>query len=278
MNLKDKIQKFNQRWNIKEKESYEESFNKFKTRILNIFEDIDHKVADESISLFCQIFGIKEEWEYGTMDNRYSENIINYLEQEENEIEFYKILEFIFALDIHSSMGYRHEIIYSKETIYRDVCRAIEFSNINLTTTQTKNGEIIFYPKGEKFLDNVIVNNTLSFLNKESSEHFEQSLKYYQSKKSVKSAESLRRANEEFLRHKLKNNKGLQVNIIELQKKLKDDNRDSQVKNIIFQTFSYLDQYFNENSKHNDGDIDNAENEFLIYQTALLMRYINQVI
>jgi len=47
---------------------------------------------------------------------------------------------------------------------------------------------------------------------------------------------------------------------------------------VIFQIFSYLDQYFNENSKHQDGDIDEIENEFLVYQTGLLMRCLNRVI
>lgn len=61
-------------------------------------------------------------------------------------------------------------------------------------------------------------------------------------------------------------------------KKLKSDGRDPQVRNVIFQVFSYLDQYFNENSKHKDGDIDSAENEYLIYQIGLLMRYLDKAI
>ena len=36
MDLKIKIQEFNKRWSIIDSEDYEESFRKFKTRILNI--------------------------------------------------------------------------------------------------------------------------------------------------------------------------------------------------------------------------------------------------
>ena len=55
---------------------------------------------------------------------------------------------------------------------------------------------------------------------------------------------------------------------------MKEDKRDPVIRNIISQVFSYLDQYFNENSKHANGDINNIENEFLIYRIGILMRYI----
>jgi len=276
MDLKNKLKQFNKRWNIASAESYEESFDKFKIRILNILEDIDSHVTDEGISLFCQFYGTQERWTYQEYGHgKWSDNIKRRLIEEDNEIEFYKLLEVIFSLDIQTSGGYRGEVTYSKSGLYAEVCQAIDFSDVNLATTVDKSEEIIFYPRGEEFLDNETVNYILSFLNKETNEHYGQALKFYQINKPIKSAESLRRAIEEFLKYKLKNSKGLQSNISELQQKIKGDKRDPQVRNIIFQTFNCLDQYFNENSKHNDGDIDNSENEFLIYQTALLMRYIN---
>ncbi|MBC6415943.1 MAG: hypothetical protein GDA46_06090 [Bdellovibrionales bacterium] len=118
-----------------------------------------------------------------------------------------------------------------------------------------------------------MVNKALSFLNKNSNKHFEEALKFYENKTTIKSAESLRRSLEEFLRHKLKNQKELQENIETLQKKIKN-NSNVEVRNIIIQIFKYLDKYFNEQSKHNDDNIKDSENEFLIYQTGLLMRYI----
>ena len=67
-------------------------------------------------------------------------------------------------------------------------------------------------------------------------------------------------------------------NIKELQERLKIKNTKSLIRNAIFQIFNNLDQYYNENSKHRDGDIDEYENEYLIYQTALLMRYVHLII
>jgi len=276
MNLKDRMGKFNKRWSITSADSYEDAFKKFKTRILNIFEDIDRHMTDESITAFCQYYGIKEVWQSGMMGNEWSTNISDRLKQEGDEKEFYRLIELIFSLDIRSTMGYGgHGYTYSKDILFRSVVEAVELSDVNASITAS-DGEVILYPKGEKKLDEELVDLPLSFLNKESGEHFIQALQFYQSKKHIKSAESLRRSLEEFLRNKLGNTKGLNGNITELQIKLKSNKRDTQVRNIIGSIFSYLDQYFNENSKHNDGDIDDSENEFLIYQTGLLMRYVNR--
>lgn len=268
------MEQFNKRWNIISSDSYEESFRKFKIRILNIFQGIDQHVTKESITAFCQYYGIEEVWHtqmYG--DHSWSTNIIDRLNSEENEKEFYRLIELIFSLDITSTIGYDRRYSYSKEILLRKVIEAINLSDVNVAIA-ISNDEVILYPKGEKKLDDELVNHTLSFLDNKSNEHFEHALKFYQAKKPVKSAESLRRSLEEFLRYKLKNSKGLDANIKELQKKLKTDQRNPQVRNIVFQTFSYLDKYFNENSKHNDGDISDSENEFLVYQVGLLMRYL----
>lgn len=276
MDLKERMEKFNKRWNITSIDSYEDAFLKFKTRILNIFKDIDKHLTDNSITTFCQYYGIKEVWHSQPYrDYSWSTNVIDRLNQEIEENEFYKLIELIFSLDITQTGGYRGEITYSKNILFREVSNAVGLSDVNVSITVTDD-EVILYPKGEKLLDEEMVNSPLSFLNEESAKHFVQALQFYQTKKHIKSAESLRRALEEFLRHKLNNAKGLNANITELQTKLKSDGRDAQVRNIVGSTFNYLDQYFNENSKHNDGDIDDPENEFLIYQIGLLMRYIDK--
>lgn len=278
MDLKGRMESFNKRWNVTLSESYEEAFKKFKQRILNIFKNIDHHVTKESIATFCQYYGIHEKWESNIYrDHSWSENIANRLIKENDEKEFYRLIELIFALDITSTRGYRQEIEYSKDLLFSEVVKAVDLSNVNVAITAIK-GEVILYPKGEKELDSELVDYTLTFLNKEAGDHFVQALQFYQAKNPVKSAESLRRTLEEFLRFKLNNSKGLDGNITELQKTLKADKRDAQVRNIILQAFSCLDQYFNENSKHNDGDIDDSENEYLIYQIGLGLRYINRVI
>ena len=276
MNLKERMEKFNKRWNITSVDSYEEAFSKFKTRILNIFKDIDRHLNDKSITVFCQYYGIEEVWHSQMYsDHSWSTNVIDQLNNESDEKEFYRLIELIFSLDISSTVGYDHSYNYSKNILFREVSDAVDLSDVNISITAT-DGDVILYPKGEKLLDDELVNSPLSFLNKESADHFVQALQFYQAKKHIKSAESLRRSLEEFLRHELKNTKGLNANIPELQTKLKADGRDAQVRNIIGSIFNYLDQYFNENSKHNDGDINDSENEFLIYQVGLLMRYVNK--
>lgn len=275
MNLKEKMEKFNKRWSVISADTYEDAFRKFKVRMLNIFEGIDGHMTDESITAFCQYYGIKEVWHtqpYG--DHSWSTNVSDKLKQETDEKEFYRLIELIFSLDITQTGGYRGETTYGRSILFDKVVAAVDLSDTNVSIT-AKDGEVILYPKGEKKLDEELVDSPLSFLNKESAEHFIQALQFYQAKKHIKSAESLRRGLEEFLRYKLKNTRGLNANITELQTKLKQDKRDAQVRNIIGTTLNYLDQYFNENSKHNDGDINDSENEFLIYQFGLLTRYVN---
>lgn len=278
MSLKDKIERFNKRWNVSSEESYEDAFLKFKTRILNIFSDIDDHLTKESITEFCQFYGITEIWDSSYMGDRsWSKNVINRLIGEHDEIEFYKLLEIIFALDIRTTAGYHGGDTYSKNILYRKVKEALKYSSVNLSVA-VSDDEVIFYPKGEEELDVALVNFPLSFLKGSAGEHFVHALKLYEENKYVKSAESIRRALEEYLRLKLQNSKGLDANINEMQKILKSDSADSQVRNVISVTFRHLDQYFNENSKHNDGDIGEVENEFLIYQAGLLMRYIEKTI
>ena len=55
-----KINKFNKRWGIVDDSTCEEEFKKFKTRVLNIFSDIDSHVTEEGISTFCQLLGCRE--------------------------------------------------------------------------------------------------------------------------------------------------------------------------------------------------------------------------
>lgn len=259
-NLFNKMNQFNRRWSIKSNETPEKEIFNFKVRIINVFEGVFHDLTDESIYRFCQYFSIR--------NNRSEiERIIDDIYKGKDERKFYQFIEFMLSLDFNT-LHDRYEYI-------RKVTEAIEISNVNVAIKNTNQG-VILYPKGEKVLDDEIVNYPLSFLDEKSGKHFIQALRDYEDKKPVKSAESLRRSLEEFLKIKLDNTKGLKGNIDELQGTLKQGSNDPQIRNIIFQTFNYLDIYFNDNSKHNDGDISESENEFLIYQTGLLMRYIDK--
>lgn len=273
-----KINKFNKRWEIIDDSTYEKEFERFKIRVLNIFSDIDDHVPDEGIRIFCQFLGIPEKWKYYGR-RRWTKVIIDNLRKENDDNKFYRLLQIIFSLPIRTSFDdYMNEITYSKDILYRELADAIKFSKVNLAITK-KDEEIILFPQGEEKLDQKLVEGVLSFLNDKSNKNFVDALNSYEKgtkKDRVKSAESLRRSLEEFLRFKVKNRKGLKKNIKELQKRLKEDGRDPSIRGIIFRTFSYLDTYFNENSKHKNGNINEEENEFLIYQTGLLMRYVEK--
>ncbi len=290
MSFKEHRKIFNKRWDISSSESYEQAFQKFQRRILNIFEDIrnysltgiDQVITAEGALDFRQYYGIQEK--FHVMQKI---TIIDRLRNEKNEKEFYRLIEVIFLCFDNPYSIKRHMLKKIKE--------AVEMSEVNAAMREDSQGNIMFYPKGEKTLDEALVNKPLSFLDEKSNRHFEEALRLYQSKKHVKSAESLRRALEEFFRHKRQNTKGLAKNIKKLpeenqkgdeselpgniqdqEKTLKKGGASLEIRNIMRQTFHYLDQYFNEHSKHKDGNITEAENEFLIYQTGLLLRYINK--
>lgn len=271
MNIAQRIQDINNRWNIPDDESYEQRFERFKQRILNSFTDIDSYVSDEDVSAFCIIMGIKEEWEDHIYVKR-GTNIFNALQNEIDPKKFFRLIEVIFMLPTMKN-NYRENLIGKTKL----ACELSEIGvNINVS-----NGVVQLYPSGEALLDQGVVNRALSFLNANENQHFVDALKFYQentSKSRIKSSESLRRSLEEFLRTKLKNQKGLKSNIAELGECL-DTQSNNDLRKLVTQTLSILDHpFFNNNSKHNDGLISEAENEFLIYQIALLMRYVDQMI
>jgi len=276
MNISEQMQKFNKRWNTSSDVSYEEEFKKFKTRILDIVKDIDDHLSKDSITEFCQFYGIPERWSTNDYSgHKWSSNVEDKFKSETNEIEFYRLIEILFTLKIYEKSDYSRQIVFSRNILFKKIQKALEFSNVNLTIAAV-DGDVVLYPKGEKLLDEELVNLPLSFLDKTSASHFTDALSFYQSKNSIKSADSLRRSLEEFLKYKLKNTKGLKANLVEFQIKLKSDGGDAQIRNVIGSIPSFLDSFFNENTKHNDGDINENENEFLIYQIGLLLRYFDK--
>ncbi len=277
MDLKTKIENFNRRWNLKDDESSEEKFSKFKVRVLNVLKDIDESVTNSSISKFCIAFGIKEMHQFGTFGGVYSTNIISELKRENDRVKFFRLIETIVNLDFVPCDG--RNGAFWKEAVYEKLQMAFNFSQINARIEKIE-GEILILPAGEKLLDEEVIDHVLSFLDGDTSSHFIDALKYYEqgSKKSrVKSVDHLRRALEEQLRYELKNKKGLKTNIPILGGKLKSISVNNDIKNTVIQLIKSLDNVFNENSKHNDGIIFEPENEYLIYQVALLMRYIHKI-
>ncbi len=262
MDLLEFDKKFNRKFSLEEQES---EFEAFKVRILNIIPDIDFNITQRGHFEFCQFFGIQ--YYPQSLHKKY---IFARLEKESNELEFIKLVALIFNLPWSGS-----------EKSYHNCCmgimEAIKISKLPYRIMMD-NGTFLIVPAGEKKLDEELVDPVFSFLNSKSKKHFIEAYKNRLEKKYISFAESLRRSLEEFLRFKLKNGKGLQNNIDELGKLLKANKVDRDIKKTIIQTFKYIDSYFNENSKHNDGDIAMEEAQFLVYHVANLMHYISNKI
>ena len=202
MKLTDHRKDFNQRWNIPSTSSYEESFTQFRQRIINIFNSmkkryynrgIDDIVTNEDTFYFCQYYSIPE---------KQSVTIINRLHEETNEKAFYRLIEIITLLNVKEDWRF----VEMKQYLIEKIKEAIKMSKVNVTIGKIENG-IKLYPKGEETLDEELVNEPLSFLNKESNKHFQKSLELYESKKFRESGENLYRSLEEFLRYILGNKK-----------------------------------------------------------------------
>ena len=171
MNIKEHNKNFNRRWNVTLSDTPEETFKKFKQRILTAFKHVENKLTSESVTKFCLYYAIDEKWE-NIGSTHLSKNIINQLEKENTLIEICRSVEIILSLkfqsytELYSSrdFNYRSEII-------ENVKEAVEISDVNIAIEQSKNG-IILYPKGEEKLDEELVNKTLSFLNENSNKHF----------------------------------------------------------------------------------------------------------
>lgn len=246
-------------------------FDQFRIRIGNALEPFLSYIPLASIEEFYQV--VAEPVKYVTSNSRVYPSrsiILEKLDDERDERRFLFLLQVILELPF---VDYRTHILARVED-------AIRLSEVNVELTVI-DGEAVVRPRGEPILERHLVDEMVCSLCGTALDHYRAALKSYGKQTAadhVKSAESLRRSVEEFLRFKLNNSKGLKANITELLGRLKEDGRDSSVRNVIFQTFACLDAYFNENSKHADGDIDAAENEYLIYQTGLLVRFIARVL
>ena len=140
MNFKEHRKDFNKRWNINLPDSYEKAFQKFKQRILNIFQSVkqqvvgmmvyylkgvDNIITDEGILDFCQYYSIQEKYY-----NQERNTIIDRLNTETNEKEFYRLSEVILYLDIKEKNHDRGK--EAKQHLTNRVIEAVEISDVNV--------------------------------------------------------------------------------------------------------------------------------------------------
>ena len=277
MDLYTKIDNFNKRWKLMDDESLEDGFKKFKIRVLNILKYIDSYVSSASISTFCLALGIQENYNDDGF-NIYSDIIINAFKHENDIVKFFRMIEIVFNLDFITHN--RNIGSYWQVDFFNKIREAFNFSNISARIEKI-DGDILILPTGEKLLDEEVVDQVLNFLDGDALIHFIEALKDYEQdteKSRVNSVDHLRRSLEEQLKKELDNGKGLQNNKIVFSRKLKSMGVNNNIRKIVSQLINSLDDLFNKDSKHEDGNFSETENEYLIYQIALLMRYIHKIL
>jgi hypothetical protein len=255
-------------------------YQAFRTRVLNVLRDNLEGIKQVGIRQFYQVLSRHCRYKETPIGARLDPAVIYEELAGAPDTEFLFLLQVVLELPFYRLGDFVGVNVDPWVSFIGQLKEAIRMSDVDVKLTVTGEHAII-HPRGEKELESHLVDGALSVLQGAASSHFTDALKLYGKgtpADRVKSADALRRTLEEYLRTRLSNTKGLNGNITALLSILKQSGRDRVVRNIIFQTFSYLDEYFNENSKHADGDIDAAENEFLVYQAGLLIVYVDRAL
>jgi len=137
---------------------------------------------------------------------------------------------------------------------------------------------ITLYPKGAKFLDDGLVNDTLGWLgaHQDARSYFEKALSLYlkDDKTQFRNLlDELRRAMEELLRSILGNDKSLENQKGSLGQWFKDRGIHDQVRNMYATLLSQFATYQNDAVKHGN-DWNESEVEYMIYLTGTFMRML----
>ncbi|MCX7119971.1 MAG: hypothetical protein NTZ86_08960 [Legionellales bacterium] len=270
MNYKARKEQFLERFGITDKTHLNELVVQFKNGIANCLDHIDTMIPSQEIRRYCGWFGVKASFNL-TMSGEYGKNIYNCVTKEDDWGRYLLKIEQIFYLNFTSSR--------EKNELFKNVSEIFQNSELSLNFILSKDSYVV-YPNGSDFLDKEIVNKTLKFLNNEAHEHFICALRLFSKQNKadyIKCSESIRRSFEEFLKFTLQNQKGLKENIKIIEPRLKNDHKINEIRSIFHSYLDVMDKFFNENSKHKDGDIGAADCEFIIFLAALLMRYLSQI-
>lgn len=271
MEFKERREKFLARFGISYSVSQEEAMQFLKKGVKNSLEGIDDKLPEEQIRKYCNQFGYSTIFRNGPGGRYSDENVFKCITEEKNFHRYLFKLESLFYCNFDRAS--------SKHPLYIEINNIFINSNLDLLFVKSNNDYVIM-PSGSAFLDEEIIIKTLRFLNDSAHQHFVNALKLYSQKNSeayIKSADSVRRALEEYLRYIFKNTKGLDGNIKILEQKLKEIGKQNEIKSIFHKFFDILDKFFNENTKHNDGNVGEAECEFIILQAGLLLKYLDKI-
>ncbi|CEK10134.1 hypothetical protein [Legionella hackeliae] len=277
MEFKGRREQFFNRFGIEYSMLGDEATEFLKNGIKNSLENIDMKLSEEQTRNYCNQFGYSVTFKYGP-GGKYGNNIFECITEEKNfHVYLFKLESLFYCNFSYDFHGNKRNLV--KENLYKEIKEIFINSTLDLLFVNSKNDYFIM-PSGSKYLDEEIVIKVLKFLNKNAHSHFITALKLYSQRSSesyIKSAESVRRTLEEQLREVFNNQKGLESNIKELDQKLKSLSKPNEIKSISHKFFDALDKLFNNHTKHNDGDINEAECELIILQAGLLLKYIDKI-
>lgn len=175
--INQKLEEFDKRWNIINDLDYQIEFEKFRLRVINLLNTNRLLITSEYLQKFCQIWALEYDEDL-YLSTIFQHTVINIFKTENNEKHFYKLLQSLFYLpDKGWNNRYSKEMEYITD-LFEIIKDIVNYSNINLSVS-INNFNVILYPKGEKELDDKLVNQVLSFLNFESNTLFVEGLKSY---------------------------------------------------------------------------------------------------
>ena len=280
-NYANKIQKFNNRWNITSSGLVD--YPKFKNRILTIVDTTvgDYILGNSQVSTkYAILIGDFQspkvrsgEIDFDEVFGKEFQNtsVYNNLHNSKNLQTLIAAIQSIFWV----LSDFDCPLI---DNLIDGIQSAIDLSpGVSLRIVKNKNN-VTIYPGGVKLLDDKLVNETLSWLENKPlvAKNYEQALSIYMSKDESKFRnllDNLRIALEQLLRAILRNKKSLENQKPLLLSWLKNKGIHNQIINMYFDLLSKYTEYQNDAVKH-DEKWTYLEIEFMIYLTGTFMRLL----
>lgn len=259
-----KMSSIHDRWGVKQPP--DEQRLQLKNRLITFLGLIGFEVDESDVVTMCLRFG-KTKSQVASF-NKYDYTWRLYTEHEiqnaQNSFEIAYIIECL--MNVVDKFG--------SDAVGSQIKKILAMSNSDFNLVKTKKGWLT-YPKGEKLLDEKVVEKALTFLTDKPLDEFTHALEHFSQKHYVEAAEKSRRSLEEYLRQTLSRPKlGLDAGIKELGSLMKLKNIENHRNQLIIKQLRLLDGHFNDSSKHNS-KTDESEAEFLIYQVASILKFID---
>lgn len=257
----------------------EQKFQLFQTRIFNALS-VNGKGSSGSITYdeyysFCMETGSKINSQYivSHMGRDRFENCIRILSYHKNTMsEFLSYLVW-FANSIHTQK--RYESDWNREKYANFIMSMLNECHISFDLLE-EDDKFFVFPKGAKELDNVLVSDVLTWLQRYPKAHktYCTALKQYAEGIYIRdTADNFRKALEEFCQEFLSNTKNLANNITEVFQYLGKNNAEPEVASMMKSLMNTYDTLNNKIAKHND-KVDEKYLEFLMYQTGVFIRML----